>query len=301
MEGANLTRAQLEGAKLVGAHLQGAILKRAWLHDADLSDANLRGADLNHANLKGAELDGAHLEGADLSEASLVAADLTGANMTGANAWGGNLEATKLSGAVLAGAVLGKAHLEWADLSYVDLNDAELSETVVANNNLYGAETETLVIHSVKFGKKLDADKRDKLIAAEKSPTAVEGWNGLLKSGDEDGASQAAWLEIKKASEALDPDGAAHRRRLAKLFGDLACDHDGGDIFRGILRQTIHPKQPLLQRSLRRHRLSELGDQLIALENRLVDDKNGPSCLGMADFPTSELRDLEQLEKVHGK
>ena len=117
------------------------------------------------------------------------------------------------------------------------------------------------------------------------------------KPDDEVDTAQAEWLEMEKASAvsaALDP--AAHRRRLAKVLGDLACDGDGSDIFRGVLQQIVYPAQ-----GIRRHRLSELGDQLMALQNRLIDSQSRRGCPGMVDFPTSELRNLDKLETIHKK
>ena len=294
MEGANLVKADLEGANLLGAYLQGATLRYARLYGADLTSAHLQGADLKHANLKGANLVEAHLEGADLSRASLRGADLSRATMTGMNAWKGDLQVAVLSGAVLQGAALGEAHLEGADLSDVDLSDAELFGTFVASNNLFGARTDNLAIHSVHVEKNFDQKKIDELIGTVKLSTHLER---PPKPDDEADTAQAEWLEMEKASAvsaALDP--AAHRRRLAKVLGDLACDDDGSDIFRGVLQQIVYPAQ-----WIRRHRLSELGDQLMALQNRLIDSQSRRSCPGMVDFPTSELRNLDKLETIHKK
>jgi uncharacterized protein YjbI with pentapeptide repeats len=64
LDGANLTRAQLDGADLTDV-----LLRRAYLNDSDLTNANLKRANLREANLEDADL-----TGADLSEANLEGA-----------------------------------------------------------------------------------------------------------------------------------------------------------------------------------------------------------------------------------
>ena len=59
LEGASLTRAQLDGADLTDV-----LLRRAYLNDSDLTNANLKRADLRETDLTGADLSGANLEGA---------------------------------------------------------------------------------------------------------------------------------------------------------------------------------------------------------------------------------------------
>jgi len=83
----DLELAFIEGSRQVkveGAHLEGASLSRADLEEAYIFESHLEGADLFQANLKGALLTGAHLEGANLSIANLEGAKLRGANLEGA-------------------------------------------------------------------------------------------------------------------------------------------------------------------------------------------------------------------------
>ena len=70
LDGANLTRAQLDGADLTDVFLRGA-----YLNAAELSNANLQQADLREADLTDARLEGADLSKADLTEAIGVIAE----------------------------------------------------------------------------------------------------------------------------------------------------------------------------------------------------------------------------------
>ena len=74
LQGADLTEADFFNASMP-KELDGASLTRAQLDGADLTDVLLRSADLNHADLSNA-----NIKRADLREA-----DLTGANLTGAD------------------------------------------------------------------------------------------------------------------------------------------------------------------------------------------------------------------------
>ena len=67
LDGASLTRAQLDGADLTDV-----LLRRAYVNDADLSHANLKRADLREANLEDTSLEGADLSGANLEGATGV-------------------------------------------------------------------------------------------------------------------------------------------------------------------------------------------------------------------------------------
>lgn len=85
LQGASLSRANLQGANLVWAKLQGARLVGANLQGASLFRVDLQGARLHVANLQGASLIWADLQGADLSGANLQGAYLVGANLQGAD------------------------------------------------------------------------------------------------------------------------------------------------------------------------------------------------------------------------
>jgi Pentapeptide repeats (8 copies) len=83
MQGAVLTEADLSNTWVM-QDLDGATLTRAQLDGADLPEAILRSAYLNAADLSNANLERADLREADLTDADLTGADLTGADLTGA-------------------------------------------------------------------------------------------------------------------------------------------------------------------------------------------------------------------------
>jgi hypothetical protein len=98
------------------ANLQGAILSKinlelANLYRADLQRANLRGAVLSRASLFRADLKGADLRGADLRDTILYFADLEEANLLAAKVTGEQLEeARSLQGATMPN---GQKYEEW--------------------------------------------------------------------------------------------------------------------------------------------------------------------------------------------
>jgi uncharacterized protein YjbI with pentapeptide repeats len=70
LDGASLTRAQLDGADLTDV-----LLQRAYLNNADLSNAKIKRADLREADLNGADLTGADFSEATLGGATGVTAE----------------------------------------------------------------------------------------------------------------------------------------------------------------------------------------------------------------------------------
>lgn len=125
LTGASLKSARLEGADLTRARLESAILWFAQLEGAFLDSARLEGASLQSANLEGISLEGAHLEGAELINANLVGANLKEAHLEGAD----------LRIARLMGADLQATHLEGADLQLARLENAFLLDARLAGAN----------------------------------------------------------------------------------------------------------------------------------------------------------------------
>ncbi len=146
LQGADLRRAYLEGAKLLGAKLEGAKLSGAKLEGAILLGAKLEGADLGFAKLEGANLEDANLEGADLSFAKLEGANLEEAKLQGAKLGGAKLQEAFLIGAKLQGAKLGSANLQGAKLQGANLQGAN-----VKNANLQGADLWGAKLQGAKF------------------------------------------------------------------------------------------------------------------------------------------------------
>ncbi|MBV8070706.1 MAG: pentapeptide repeat-containing protein [Acidobacteriaceae bacterium] len=117
----SLTGVDAAGAFLQGVKLEGARMSRCDLEAADLRDAGFRGADLSHCNLHSANFRNAGFEGADLSQTSLSEADLAGANLRAAN--------------------LNGADLSDADLGYADFQDARVEHLAsAAHANIHGAK-----------------------------------------------------------------------------------------------------------------------------------------------------------------
>ena len=87
LEGADLTRVNLEETALVRTHLRGAILRRANMHEAVMQDTDLRETDL---------------AGADLSAAALTRVDLHGARCDRRTRWPKGFDPMR------AGAILSK-------------------------------------------------------------------------------------------------------------------------------------------------------------------------------------------------
>jgi len=149
-EAANLTRAKLERAKpgdiidlgpgvpLEGANLTRANLQRANLTLANLKLADLSGANLIHANLTGAKLSSAYLPGAKLHGTNLVCADLHGANLEDANLEDANLFQANLTDANLHGVNLTNVNLHGAKLHGANLTKAMLVDTVFTDADLAG-------------------------------------------------------------------------------------------------------------------------------------------------------------------
>lgn len=81
------------------ANLEGAILSRTELEGENLRRANLRKAVLTESNLSYANLVGANLEEATLESTNLYKANLRQTNLKGANLHNANLEGANLEGA----------------------------------------------------------------------------------------------------------------------------------------------------------------------------------------------------------
>ncbi len=136
LEGADLSRTNLQGAILAVANLQRANLFGANLHGANLQEAKLQGASLIRADLQGARLFGANLQGADLQEAKLGEADLGGADLQGADLIKADFEGANLSDADFRNADLSDAKLSKViglradQLAGADLSNAKLSKDI---------------------------------------------------------------------------------------------------------------------------------------------------------------------------
>ena len=115
LEGANLSKADLQDVDLSNANLKRVDLSNANLQDTNLTNVNLEGSNLRNTNLKGAIFRGANLKNADLTEAILTDAQelsdeqlakvrtLVGASMVSGKRYNGrfNLEGDLLTAGVM--------------------------------------------------------------------------------------------------------------------------------------------------------------------------------------------------------
>jgi hypothetical protein len=83
LDGANLSRCNLEAADLRDSHLAAAELEWADLKSANFRSGDLRRAHLRNADLEYADLVGANLAAADFTEADLESADLRNTDLGG--------------------------------------------------------------------------------------------------------------------------------------------------------------------------------------------------------------------------
>jgi len=96
----------LQGADLSKANLDNANLDGAYLENADLRFANLENADLFRAHLENANFYKAHLENADLRRANLENVKLMVANLRGARFSNAKLQGADFSKAIVNGETL---------------------------------------------------------------------------------------------------------------------------------------------------------------------------------------------------
>jgi uncharacterized protein YjbI with pentapeptide repeats len=318
LSGADLRGVSLNGAVILGANLSltrldGARLEGARLQDADLEQARLQGANLNEAELQGVDLLGAHLQGADLSDAELQNADLRYAFLQGANLNEAELQGVDLLGAQLQGTDLRSAQLQGADLSDADLSDAEVDRTFVFRTDFADANLATAAIRPV-HADQVKPDEDDKIepigqadvvrwirsatqFAAEEDKDAIKKRFGRLKleppfqTAEQDTADAAKWDAVAKQSQALDPDGAHHRRRMATILGDLACGADSADGAPSVARSLVRQPQGIPGR------LADLGDQLDAVRERMeAGRKTLEKCPGVAGFTEDDWSALNALK-----
>ena len=309
LQGADLSGAQLHGAYLNGAQLQGANLNEAQLQGANLIVAQLQGADLNGAQLQGANLNEAQLQVANLIVAQLQGADLNGAQLQGADLNGAQLQGADLNGAQLQGADLSGAQLQGANLNGAQLQGAEFYETFVFRTGVTDANVSTLSILSADPVRLSEPFNPFPFTSEPLTPGDVDKWSAAamefverngndiaqrdiaqrfarLKPGfqtpQQDAADQAMWSGWQQASLALDPTGAQHRRRLATILGDLACEVSG---------------EPYVARAL----FAQASWRALGgVRDRIKDGRKNPeTCPGVAGFSADDWRIVDAIKPAH--
>lgn len=289
LRGASLHGAAMQNANLRRARLDGAELDRTLLRGADLAEAMFQGADLTDAQLQGTALHDTHMQGAHLSSVGAQGAELIGAQLQGANLEGADLQGAAIIGAQLQGANLDWVHLQDAKLYLVQLQgvdfggtemaDSEFDETFMFRAHATASNLLTSVVRSVRPDRtKLSA--KDLRSSEVLTAADVDQWKAAstkfanedyeasiaerfarlepdFQTAEEDAVDVAKWREWEKQSVALDPDGSKHRRRLATILSDLACEADGAPY---VARALVDPRN--IVKIPVGARLAALGDQL---------------------------------------
>ena len=109
-----------------------------------------------------------------------------------------------------------------------------------------------------------------------------------FQTADQDKSNSAKWKTLE------DPNLFSHdpqrRQRLAKAFGDLACDRAGAPyIALGLIRQG----------NIASYGLAALGDQFATFRARLEEGRKSPeNCPGIAGFTEGDWHQLEAIEPI---
>ena len=150
MQGVNLECAHTVSARFVGVQLQGANLKQSLMLRANIENAEIQGANLAGVFLEGATLMEVNLHGADLTlaymqEALLRKTQIQGgrlacARMQGARLWEVPMQETDHISAQMQGADLWKTHMHGADLRGAQMQGTGLREVQLnASTNIWTA------------------------------------------------------------------------------------------------------------------------------------------------------------------
>jgi uncharacterized protein YjbI with pentapeptide repeats len=315
MEGGNLVGARLDGAILNGAQLEGANLREAQARGTQLANAKLRGALLGSAQLEGANLGGAHFEGAELSYARLQGANLEGSWLDGADLFFAQLEGADLAFARLQGANLKGAQLQGAQLANSKTDDSEFDEVFVFRTDTTNANLSTAVTRAPHTdGVKLnDRGVIEPLNVASPLPwitaatefvgerkqeeSIVERFarlNPAFQTSEQDAADEAKWAELARQSGALDPTGERHRRRLAVILGDLACQVDGAPY----VARVLVGDPSAIARGLG-NLVERFSDRRDGVLERLRSARSSPqTCPGAAGFTEDDWRRIEPIKSA---
>ena len=149
LEGADLSRTNLEDINLMGAVLNRANLKGANLTGANLTSASIQTANLIGANLRRADLTGASLTGADLTDA-----DFRGANLTDANLTDAKLQTTKLSNAIVTPGTTGMKGLtedQSAEIQFVVESDEADKSWEGTDPQESSAASNVTIVHATRI------------------------------------------------------------------------------------------------------------------------------------------------------
>jgi uncharacterized protein YjbI with pentapeptide repeats len=268
---------QLQGANLTFAHLQGVDLEFAQLQGADLAFAQLQGDDLGNAELQGTDLSRAQLQGANLGSAQLQGADLEGAQLQGADISDANLADSIFANTFVFRTTAG------ANLSIAAVRSEHSDQTMGGQS---GFELKPLTQTDV-----------DAWIADATQLTPKDEKDGIVKrfgrlkkgfqTADKDASDSARWKTFEDPN--LFSSDPQRRQRLAKAFGDLACERAGAPyIALGLIRQGDITKN---------YRLSALGDQFGSLRARMAEGRKNPEkCPGVVGFTEDDWRALDEIK-----
>jgi hypothetical protein len=239
----------------------------------------LEGANLGYADLEGASLESTSLQGADLS-----GADLRGAGLSFAQLQGADLTNTRMADTEFEGALVFGTNVAEADLSTSAIQDVRADSVKTSGirkiERLTREDVKKWISAATEF-----APEADRARIAARFGRLEKAWStGIVQKTPK----QVTWTGMQEAYGVLDPNGANHRRRLALILGDIACDSEGAP---DVARALSDPFGG---------RFNELGDQLDRLKAvRKASDTggaflNGPKpCPGIGGFTENDWRRLK--------
>ncbi len=136
INGATLSRANLQGAAMAGVDLERVTALDVVLRDATLAGGDLRG-----------DFDGAHMHGVDLTDADVSEVGYEYAALPRPS-----LRAATLTDATLTATNLGRADLTDADLADADLRRSNLERAALTRANLFGADLSNARLYGTVLG-----------------------------------------------------------------------------------------------------------------------------------------------------
>lgn len=290
MQGADLRAVDLRAASLVMAELQGATFGEGWLnldvgfpssrYDAHsrFLVARLEGAALELARLQGANLRGADLALARVSASVADAADVTDANLLDLEI---EIQETEFDPPRQAGPGDPPSQDKHALPEAPPTSGPPTSITGITK-----ADVDDWMSAATEFASPQDADEirgRFRLLLSLMRPGGGEARKAPPGSLEEDESKTLKLGALREATIALGQDRPnpeydnRKRKRLAELYGDLACDAENA---------------PYVARAFVER--SDLGGQLEGVRARMKAAREKPdSCKGVAGFTEDDWRALD--------
>lgn len=232
--------------------LQGADLSKLNLNRASLTKANLRGADLQRTKLKLADL-----AGADLTDANLQGADLGGADLYNAVLKGANTEGTSFDGAYLVGTILEKAKPE--AVASLPKEPAKMIKAPQASREeeSVALDSEKQVEEDLQLGTQHTAAADQDIAEAEQPPPAVQEITQepapsiTAQQTDQSVPVQTA-LPVPEVPETAEEILAKNLERLRRTKRCVECNLAGADLAKENLEEAYLERADLAGANLRK-------------------------------------------------